>query len=774
MKANVTASRGAVVAVMAVLAAAPVHAQSLVLGGTNSANTFLSAYKFHAHYASGHYWTALRSGSCSAGRIQLYSSPDGSTWSEATGSPAFSFCAQSDEWAARFLGNVVVVFAYNGGDTARYYSKGTLGGDGTITWQRQQDATGLPTWATDRKLNAAIVNGKPVLWGADEASAGRVSIGSSLDSPTWTNVVNPTTLNAGLGAGAGTNGIFSAGAVFPLRSDDPDDLMIIRATTQASVTAQAHRVVSIKFDAGTGTFDASWFNASTMGGSLTEDLTTEVWTDGGGTLTDVDFQRRFAAARQSDGILHVVYVNRNGNVVHYRRSAGLADFDAAAKANGWARLFTDVDGAGAAVAKVGLTVVDANNLFLFYSRNVAPETLYSRRFDGRAWGAETTIRAGVDLNGSFGTMEVATGCDAGVAWNENPDPGPYDVYFRRVNPACTAPTVVYRSIGTAADDSTGTVSTTNSSTVVDGVGTSWLTINRGPGDVIGICDQAFPTCTSSTNYTVRSVQSDVRLTLTTPYAGSTAGHGYTIRRQFQAAAGNAAPALIAWEDCIDGGPCPAFAPGPAASGNLVAGNRVEIGFLYKDSVVQPPDSSTGGVQIRGSETSGTHRIILTAAPGNRHNGTPAGAGCTTTCASAVYQGSGTTGADVTNVLRIYDSNVTVEWLEFRGFGGGLASNYGVITPIEGSVVEGPQNTVIDHLLIHDFADADSAIDWVGVRPSGDCCKSASIRNSMIWDGDRMGIAGDELGDSFWIENCSVDWMHSSGTSNYGIIPRNPC
>src|SRR3972149_8239566 len=55
----------------------------------------------------------------------------------------------------------------------------------------------------------------------------------------------------------------------------------------------------------------------------------------------------------------------------------------------------------------------------------------------------------------------------------------------------------YRSIGTAPDDSTGSVNTTNSSPIVDGVGTSWLTLNRGRGGGISTCDQAFPTRTTS-------------------------------------------------------------------------------------------------------------------------------------------------------------------------------------------------------------------------------------------------------------------------------------
>ncbi len=63
------------------------------------------------------------------------------------------------------------------------------------------------------------------------------------------------------------------------------------------------------------------------------------------------------------------------------------------------------------------------------------------------------------------------------------------------------PTTNYRSIGTAPDYVTGSVSTTNNSPIVDGVGTSWLTSpGRGRCDVISICDQTPPpTCTTSTN-----------------------------------------------------------------------------------------------------------------------------------------------------------------------------------------------------------------------------------------------------------------------------------
>ena len=212
----------------------------------------------------------------------------------------------------------------------------------------------------------------------------------------------------------------------------------------------------------------------------------------------------------------------------------------------------------------------------------------------------------------------------------------------------------YRSIGTAPNDSTGSVNTTNTSQVVAGVGTSWQAINRGRGDVISICDQAFPTCTTSTNYTVLSVASNSQLTLTTAYAGSTGPHGYTIRRQFTT--------LAAWEDCIDGqgGSPPPAAPCfyfPAPTSSLVADNRSEVGIAYKDSVFTAP------LLIDGSTTDATHTITLTADGVNRNYGLP-GTGVVIN-----------TGAVDAQVIYVQDDFVTVEWMETRNaaptFGDGI-------------------------------------------------------------------------------------------------------
>jgi hypothetical protein len=85
---------------------------------------------------------------------------------------------------------------------------------------------------------------------------------------------------------------------------------------------------------------------------------------------------------------------------------------------------------------------------------------------------------------------------------------------------------------------------------VNGVGgTTWLTSSRGPGDVI-LIPCSLVNCTDGTPYIVAAVNSETRLTLAAPFAGAPGPYSYSIRRQFQAAAGNATPALIAWEDCI--------------------------------------------------------------------------------------------------------------------------------------------------------------------------------------------------------------------------------
>ena len=129
------------------------------------------------------------------------------------------------------------------------------------------------------------------------------------------------------------------------------------------------------------------------------------------------------------------------------------------------------------------------------------------------------------------------------------------------------PTTYYRSIGTAADyQNVGSITVTSGSKSVTGTGTGWKTANRGPGDRLTV---------GGNHYVISLVNSDTTLTLAAAATASTTTSTYAIARQFAT--------LQAWEDCVSFTvACPYFA---VSSSSLVADNRSEIGYAYKDSVL---------------------------------------------------------------------------------------------------------------------------------------------------------------------------------------------
>jgi hypothetical protein len=190
-----------------------------------------------------------------------------------------------------------------------------------------------------------------------------------------------------------------------------------------------------------------------------------------------------------------------------------------------------------------------------------------------------------------------------------------------------------QNYGTAAAEGVGTtVTATNGSAIVSGLGTMWHAANRGRGDRIQI---------DLVDYTILSVDSETQLTLAGVFTGTSgSGKSYTISRKFST--------LVAWEDCIDG-------PGGVgcegvASANLVTDNRNEIGIVYDDSPL------AAGLVIDGSVTDASHTITLTADPGNRHLGIENG--------GAVIDN----GAVAADAISIQDDHVTLEWLEIRNGG----------------------------------------------------------------------------------------------------------
>ena len=277
----------------------------------------------------------------------------------------------------------------------------------------------------------------------------------------------------------------------------------------------------------------------------------------------------------------------------------------------------------------------------------------------------------------------------------------------------------YRSIGTAPDYTVGTVNATNGSALVTGTGTAWRTANRGRGDWIII---------DGGNYTISSVDSELQLTLTAPFTGTTGSYPTDIRRHFTT--------LQQWEDCISFAGCPGGYPFPPSSASLVADNRSEVGITYKDSVFTT--GTTRMLRIDGSITDATHNIRLTAAPGNGHNGT-AGTG-------VVLDGGGTihTGIDVG------DDFTVIEWLELKRF-------YATSPGGAKAVLPGATGIVLESLLIHDFFTTDITAN--GIQPANTGVSSTTVRNCIIYDGDFSGIQVNHAGASMTVENCTIYGMN---------------
>lgn len=294
-------------------------------------------------------------------------------------------------------------------------------------------------------------------------------------------------------------------------------------------------------------------------------------------------------------------------------------------------------------------------------------------------------------------------------------------------------TTNYRSIGAgkATPDSTGTVTATRGSTAVTGSGgQQWLggTVRRGRGDVISI---------AGVPYTVAAVTSNTALTLTTPYLGTSGPKAYVLDRQFAT--------LGTWENCVDrsanGGSCAPFALGTPS---LVADNRAEVGIAYHDAVFfLGPSGENAPLTFQDSATDAGHTITLTADGSSRHRGVP-GAGVRID------------GERTVNGIRIYDTNVTVEWVEVtRVSGAGPAA--GIAIGNDGS----ERNILVQNVLVHDFFDASNPT--AGIRLRGAAGKVVTLRNAMVWNGDDyVGIEGDEATDTLTIEDCSVDGIPAPG------------
>jgi Peptidase family C25 len=384
------------------------RAAAPVIGTSTAGDPMNAAHMRYTHWANGYYWVAFDNGGIGC---SFYSSPDGATWTSlgtifATLNPN----SYNNEWAMRFLGNTVIVAGFNSPN--RIYRSGTLDSNGTVTWSAESAAG--PADATLNSLNVLIANGRPIMWRDDATAGGAGAIwrGSAIAGPTWTK----TAANApAMSTGGVSNGIFTAGALFQTGGANPDDLIVLRSTTVTPYAAGNHRLVAMKWNAATDTYDASWYNVSTLGGTLTEDLTTEVQVNDDNTN-----QKRFTAVRDSSGNIHSVYVNRNGDMVHYKKAVGFN--------NSWSRISAGINPPAENINMVSLTAAAGGYLYLFYSKG--DRRIYYRRFDGTAWGTESLLQdvSATSLRGSLAPMESAGGCSVGLAFIEG-TASPYNIRF---------------------------------------------------------------------------------------------------------------------------------------------------------------------------------------------------------------------------------------------------------------------------------------------------------------------------------------------------------
>jgi hypothetical protein len=170
------------------------------------------------------------------------------------------------------------------------------------------------------------------------------------------------------------------------------------------------------------------------------------------------------------------------------------------------------------------------------------------------------------------------------------------------------------------------------------------------------------------------------------------------------------------------------------NGDLVSENRVEIGVAYKDGAF------TETLTIDGGTTDASHFMILTVAWGQRHNGT-ASTGVVLDGQAADRMG-----------IEIWDDYSLLEWFDLR--------NHRGLTGYPSIRISGANNVLIQNVLVHDFFDAASNTEGISLRQT--FVSGATVRNSIIYNGDSAGIEGDDANDTLIIENCTIYNMDGNG------------
>jgi hypothetical protein len=213
---------------------------------------------------------------------------------------------------------------------------------------------------------------------------------------------------------------------------------------------------------------------------------------------------------------------------------------------------------------------------------------------------------------------------------------------------------------------------------------------------------------SSTFY-VLSRDSDTQATVQETAATDYASDPYTFKRAYNA--------LQAWED--------------DRQGDLVTGNRREVGVCYNDGPFTDP------LTISGSTTNGNRYMTVTVAEGQRHNGIEDTGAIIDACCFATSKDMGQ------HLILVEDEFTRIEWLQFaRVQIGDYSAIYFSDSPsgADGSV---------SNVMVYGF--------WFSGTMSGvrAMAPNITVRNSFFRGSGHNGISVDTAGSSVLIENCTI-------------------
>jgi hypothetical protein len=279
-------------------------------------------------------------------------------------------------------------------------------------------------------------------------------------------------------------------------------------------------------------------------------------------------------------------------------------------------------------------------------------------------------------------------------------------------------TTNYRSIGT----NTGTLYNTGNASIT--IGTTTVTFGGGASlpvptavGAVGVGDKLV---IGSETFYILSRDDNTHVTVQTAATSTHTNEAYAITRAYND--------IQTWED--------------GRQGDLVAGNRIEVGVAYKDGVFAP----TTTVTINGSEnTDATHYMSLTVAPGQRHTGI-AGTG--------VIVDGGSFATD--HLFYVRDKYFRMAWLEIRNF-------FRSTTPGQPIIVNETSagNNLLSHLIIHNY----TSNDGTAVRGAINVYEDAIIRNCIIYSGDKGIRTYSNANLTLTLENVTIYGMTGTGVDH---------